>query len=212
MAIAPFLAMTAAEMYGFSTLPPKIAWMACHFSPYGLGLSNLPKNLPAGSLLMVDDITPPHGHDPLLIAEQLSTCVESMQCCGVLLDFQRAGCDETNVIVKQLTEALPCPVAVSACYAKQFDCPVFLPPVPPSVPPEEYLLPWKGREIWLEAGLEGELLILTEQGCKVISLPYSNTETDSFFDQALYCHYTIDTNEKAARFTISCMRLVCITE
>ena len=70
------------------------------------------------------------------------------------------------------------------------------------MPPEEYLLPWKGREIWLEAGLEGELLILTEQGCKVISLPYSNTETDSFFDQALYCHYTIDTNEKAARFTL----------
>ena len=64
MAIAPFLAMTGAEMRNNSVLPDKIAWMACHFSPYGTGLSNLPKNLPAGSLLMVDDITPPHGHDP----------------------------------------------------------------------------------------------------------------------------------------------------
>ena len=202
MAIAPFLAMTGAEMRNNSVLPEKIAWMACHFSPYGAGLSNLPKNLPAGSLLMVDDITPPHGHDPHLIAEQLSMCVEFLQCCGVLLDFQRPGYDETIVIVKQLTEVLPCPVAVSACYAKQFDCPVFLPPVPPSVPLEEYLLPWKGREIWLEAGLEGELLTLTEQGCNVISLTYSDTETDSFFDQELYCHYTIETNEKAARFTL----------
>ena len=60
MAIAPFLAMTAAEMQNSSQLPPKIAWMACHFSPYGLGLSNLPKELPSDSLLMVDDITPPH--------------------------------------------------------------------------------------------------------------------------------------------------------
>ena len=202
MAIAPFLAMTGAEMRNNSVLPEKIAWMACHFSPYGTGLSNLPKNLPAGSLLMVDDITPPHGHDPVLIAEQLSMCVESLQCCGVLLDFQRPGCDETKVIAKQITKALPCPVTVSASYADDLYCPVFLPPVPPSVPPEEYLLPWKGREIWLEAGLEGELLTLTEQGCKVISLTYSNTEADGYSDQGLCCHYTIETNEKAARFTL----------
>ena len=65
MAITPFLAMTAAEMRNISVCPPKIAWMACHFSPYGLGLSNMPKDLPSNSLLIVDDYTPPSGHDPL---------------------------------------------------------------------------------------------------------------------------------------------------
>ena len=202
MAIAPFLAMTGAEMRNNSVLPEKIAWMACHFSPYGTGLSNLPKHLPAGSLLMVDDITPPRGHDPVLIAEQLSMCVESLQCCGVLLDFQRAGCDETKVIAKQLTKVLPCPVAVSASYADNLSCPVFLPPVPPSVPLEEHLFPWKGREIWLETGLDGEVLTLTEQGCNVIPLPYPNYEADGFSDAQLHCHYTIETNEKNARFTL----------
>ena len=58
MAIAPFLAMTAAETRNHSVLPPKIAWMACHFSPYGLGLSNLPQRLPPHALLLLDDITP----------------------------------------------------------------------------------------------------------------------------------------------------------
>ena len=46
MAITPFLAMTAAEFRKKEDLPDKIAWMACHFSPYGLGLSNLPQRLP----------------------------------------------------------------------------------------------------------------------------------------------------------------------
>ena len=92
MAIAPFLAMTAAEMHSCASLPEKVAWMACHFSPYGLGLSNLPKTLPPGSLLMMDDITPPQGHDPDLIAAQLEECVQKFQCSGVLLDFQRTDC------------------------------------------------------------------------------------------------------------------------
>ena len=82
MAITPFLAMTATEMYRNTSLPEKTAWMACHFSPYGLGLSNLPKELPPGSLLIVDDITPPHGHDPVFIAEQLIGCVDQFQCSG----------------------------------------------------------------------------------------------------------------------------------
>ena len=129
MAIVPFLAMTAAEMRSCSVFPEKIAWMACHFSPYGTGLSNLPKDLPSGSILMVDDVTPPHGHDPNFIAQQLSHYVEKFQCSWVLMDFQRWNCMETEAIAKYLTEALPCPAALSACYAKDLDYPVFLPPV-----------------------------------------------------------------------------------
>ena len=202
MAITPFLAMTAAEMRNISVFPPKIAWMACHFSPYGLGLSNMPKDLPSNSLLIVDDYTPPSGHDPAFIAEQLSICIEALQCPGVLLDFQRRGCEEVAAIAKHLANALPCPVAVSECYADDLQCPIFLPSIPPSVPLEAYLAPWKDRNIWLELGLEGEILTLTEQGCQTTPLPHPDPEAEGFFDQTLHCHYSIETDETSARFTL----------
>ena len=202
MAIAPFLAMTAAEMYAVSSLPSKIAWMACHVSPYGLGLSNLPKMLPASSLLVVDDITPPHGHDPVLIAEQLTECVEQFQCCGVLLDFQRIGCEETQTIAESISAALPCPVVVSEAYARKLSCPVFLSPLPPSEALETYLLPWKGREIWLDLGTDGACITLTESGTQIQSLLYPDMELSGFHDHRLFCHYTIRTDEKSAEFTL----------
>ena len=202
MAIAPFLAMTAAEIRNISVMPEKIAWMACHFSPYGLGLSNLPKALPSGSVLMVDDVTPPHGHDPGVLAEQLAKCVEKWNCIGVLLDFQRGGCEETKAITEYLADVLPCPTVVSEAYAQNLACPVFLPPVPPSVSLKTYLEPWQGREIWLELGLEGEMLTLTESGCNVTSLPYPDLDAQGFVEEKLCCHYQIAANEKSARFTL----------
>lgn len=202
MAIAPFLAMTAAEMFAASSLPHKIAWMACHFSPYGLGLSNLPQKLPPGSLLVVDDIIPPHGHDSVLIAKQLAQCVETLQCCGILLDFQREDSWETSALAKHLVQALPYPAVVSEPYAGNLECPVFLPPVPPSVPLETYIRPWIKREIWLELGLEGELLTLTENGCEILPLPYPDPEGNGFADETLHCHHTIKTEKKTARFTL----------
>jgi len=202
MAIAPFLAMTAAEMQNSSQLPPQIAWMACRFSLYGPGLTNLPKVLPAGSLLVMDDSTPLLGHDFQLVIEQLNCCADAFQCSGVLLDFQRKGNEEIQKLVHHLLQDLSCPVTVSEYYARDLDCPVILPPVPPSVPLEEYLLPWKGREIWLELGLDGAILTLTEQGCEAISLPCPDWEKRGFSDDKLHCHYTIETTEKSARFTL----------
>ena len=202
MAMEPILAMTAAEMRNISDFPPRIAWMACHFSPYGLGLSNLPQRLPPGSLLILDDCTPPCRHDPGLVTEQLTLCAETLECCGILLDFQRAGQEETQVLAKHLASTLPCPVAVSECYGTELDCPVFLPPVPPSVPLEEHLFPWKDREIWLELGTEGETLTLTEDGCTATPLPCPDPDKEGFTNETLFCHYTMDTTEKAARFTL----------
>lgn len=202
MALTPFLAMTAAEIEKVSAFPANIAWMACHFSPYGLGLSNLPKDLPPGSLLMVDDITPPHGHDPILIAEQLISCAETLQCSGFLLDFQRQNCPETAALAKHLAQALPCPTAVSESYADDLDCPVFLPPVPASVVPEDYFAPWKDREIWLEIGLCGETLTLTQHGCSVTPLPFPDSYREGFSEPKLHSHYSIETDENSARFTL----------
>ena len=110
MAIRPFLAMTAAEIRGTETLPPKTAWMACHFSPYSTGLSNLPKALPPGSMVILDDITPIHGHDSETIAAQLRPRLDALKCSGVLLDFQRPGYEEAELLAGRLSEALPCPV------------------------------------------------------------------------------------------------------
>ena len=202
MAIAPILAMTAGEIRNISAFPGKIAWMACHFSPYGLGLSNLPKSLPSGSVLMVDDVTPPHGHDPVYVGELLSGCVKKRKCKGVLLDFQRIGCEETRAIAEYLVEVLPCPTVVSEGYARDLDCPIFLPPVPPSVPIEEHLAPWKDREIWLELGLDGEILKLTEAGCETTPLTHPDLDAQGFVEEKLCCHYQIATNEKSARFTL----------
>ena len=64
MAIPQYLAMTAAEMAGTAPLPRYMAWMACHFSPYSTGLTNRPAKLRQGSLLILNDRTPIHCHDP----------------------------------------------------------------------------------------------------------------------------------------------------
>ena len=203
MAIAPFLAMTAAEFRDASSLPPRIAWMACHFSPYGLGLSNLPYELPPNSLLMVDDITPPHGHDPERIVQQLKERVEALRCCGVFLDFQRRNCEETKVITKYIAQALPCPVSVSQWYAEEVvDCAVFLPPPPPSESLEAHILPWIERKIWLELSTDGEIIILTDQGAEICPFSYPDTQIDGFQEKNLCCHYSVQTKEKSARFTL----------
>ena len=202
MAIVPFLAMTAAEMGNVSVFPQKTAWMACHFSPYGLGLSNLPRNLPPQSLLILDDITPIRSHDPGIISTQLQECIRHFGCLGLLLDFQRPCCPEASALIKHLTDSLPCPVIVSACYSGDSVCPVFLPPVPPSVPLREYLLPWEGRDIWLEPGLAGEILTLTEDGCHIAESFCPDPDETGLPEETLHCHYTVDTNEKSARFTL----------
>ena len=43
-------------------MPPRIAWMAMHFSVSGPGLSSRPHRLPPGSLILLDDQTPWNGH------------------------------------------------------------------------------------------------------------------------------------------------------
>ena len=88
MEIPLFLAMTAAELRGAASMPSHPAWMACHFSCYGTGISNVPKRLPAGSMLMLNDRTPMCGHDPELVARMLCDAAEEFQCDSILLDLE----------------------------------------------------------------------------------------------------------------------------
>lgn len=202
MATRQYLAMTAAEIANNPDLPPNIGWMACHFSPYGTGLSNMPPELPEESLLILNDRTPIHGHDPEQIAAQLCACMEELHCAALLLDFQRPDCEETKALIKFLLQAIKRPVVVSDVYAEEQDCPVFLPPVPPSVGLETYFSPWKSRDIWLEIGLDGEQITLTEQGSISIPLPHLTAHETGFSDSKLHCHYKIDVTDTQAQFTL----------
>ena len=200
MAIVPYLAMTAAEMRNCSDFPRNTAWLACHFSPYGTGLSNLPRTLPPSSLLIVDDITPIHGHDPEVIARQLMDRAEVLKLSGILLDFQHPKKQETEELVHYLAEVLPCPVA--APENDSGSSPIFLPPVPPSLSVKEYLLPWRERDIWLDVSFEGEVLTLSEDGCKTAPLSPWNCPEDGYQEETLHCHYHISLRENSAVFTL----------
>ncbi len=199
MALPLYLALTAAEMAG--NLPSdRMAYMACHFSPGGPGLSNLPPELPPGAILILDDSTPIDGHDPDLILKLLAEQVERHRCESVLLDFQRTGIEGQQELASFLAKSLPCPLGVSEQYAQGLPCPVFLSPLPPDKPLAEYLKPWQGRDIWLEAALDGITLTLTEQGCTASPLfgfPENGRSNDK-----LHCHYTIETDRQSAIFQL----------
>ena len=197
-----FLAQTCAEFAQCEEKPKKIAWMACHFSPYGTGLSNLPTTLPEGSMLIVNDRIPVCGHDPLQIVQQLNAAVSDFSCCAVLLDFQRHNSDENRQVAQAVLDGLSCTVGLSHLYAKAFDCPVFLPPPELDVPLDQHLAPWDGREIWLEAALDMAQFTVTEKGCTSLPLPYSPPDGDFFRDDALCCSYRCDIRPDAAVFTL----------
>ena len=197
-----FLAMTAAEIRGRQAFPGRIGWMSCLFSPYGTGLSNFPRTLPPGALLILSDYTPMQGHDPEYITQQLLHCIETFCCSGLLLDFQRPQNEDTAILSRMLAEALPCPVAVPEMYALDLDCGVFLPPVMPSAALKDYLAPWQGREIWLELSLNGEIITLTETGAEAVPLPRFVPPEGGFAETDLHCHYRIETAQDKAAFTL----------
>ena len=199
MAITPYLAMTAAEFAGCGTLPPKVAWMACHFSPYATGVSNLPASLPPGALLILNDTTPIHRHDPDIIVRQLLSLYEDAPFSGVLLDFQRPCSDLTLAIAERLCKALPCPTAVPASLKADDSVSVFLPPCPLQMPLAEYIAPWNGRKIWLELSGEEVVLQVTEQGTSIVS-PCSSTPENGFQDSELLCHYKAEITDHDVSF------------
>ena len=202
MEIPLFLAMTAAEFQSSEHLPAHTAWMGCHFSSYGTGLSNVPKSLPSGAMLMLNDRTPIHGHNPEVVTRTLCETALVLHCDSILLDFQREGYEELKNVVQTVLQNAACPVGVSALYAKELDCPVLLPPIPPHVPPEEVLAPWEGRELWLEVSTEGTEIAVTEEGSRYTPLPNYIPEEEFHVEQSLYCHYQINVDDERILFQI----------
>lgn len=189
MAIRRYLAMTDAE---FSNPLPDAwgaAWMACHFSPYSSGLTNLPQKLPKGSLLILNDRIPPMNCDIGKVSSTLEQIIRTQNCAALLLDFQRRDNPQLQEIADALM-SLPCPVAVSLPYAKELPCPVFLPPVPLLTPVNDYLSSWAKREIWLEVALPSEQITVDRSGSKTEVVESSNYPLP-FRDDSLLCHYQI---------------------
>ena len=196
------LAMTPAEMSSADGIPTKIAWMACHFSPYTLGISNIPSSLPGGSMLILNDRFPCQGHSPSLAAQQLQDAADRLECESVLLDFQRPPEPEAEAVVRSIVDMLPVPVAVTAPYAHGLSSPVFLSPAPLHMELVDWLSPWQGREIWLEAALCQETASVTEQGSIFSPLSAPDMTEGGFFDETLCCSYRTEVLEHAIRFTL----------
>lgn len=203
MAFPITYALTGAEFAVCDRLPEHCAWMACHYSCYGTGLSNQPEHLPAGSMLIVNDRTPPDRHDPGLIVRQLQQMAEQFQAEKILLDFQRRDIKENALVAKAVAEALPCPVGVSSDYARELDCCVFLPPPPLHIPLPDYLQPWQGREIWLEAALTSQVITVTPAGSVIDFLPFAPEIAEGFDEKTLHCRYRIEANTERGIFTLT---------
>jgi len=197
MALPLYLAQSPSETAG-NPLPDNLAYLACHFSPGGTGLCSLPESLPAGAVVILDDSTPMNGHDPVRILDQFSDLLVRYSCESFLLDFQRPDVPGQQDLAGLLCTSLPCPVAVSEGYARALSCPVFLSPLPPDRPLRTHLAPWQGREIWLDAALEGIQLTLTEEGCT--AEPLWDFPEDGFMNEELHCHYLSQTHADAAIF------------
>lgn len=200
MAIQGFLAMTGAELAACPRIPTRVGWMACHFSSWGTGLSNLPRELPEGSLLILNDRFPICGHDRERIGEELNGCIRSLGSSGLLLDFQREGVTEAKALADHLSRVLPCPVAVTAAYARGNDAAVFLPPLPCHVSLEAWTAPWKGRELWLDLSLDREVITLTDKGAQIC--PGDHDFQQGFGDEKLHCHYTAAVEEDKVQFSL----------
>ena len=200
MVLPLYLAMTPGEMAGNFASADHIACLSCHFSPWGRGLSGMPEGLPPECLLILDDRTPMEGHDPERIRRELEELLRKQSCCGLLLDFQRPGNPAQQELARILTASLPCPVGVSEFYARELNCPVFLPPVPVDRPLKDHLIPWQGREIWLEAALDGITLTLTREGCQEAPLP--DFPDTGLQHNGLHCHYAIEVEEASAVFRL----------
>ena len=125
-----------------------------------------------------------------------------LNCESVLLDFQRPPEPEAEAMVSRIASALSCPVAVTERFAKEPDCPVFLSPAPLHLPLADHLAPWRGREIWLEAALCQEEVLITEKGMTRNSIFPTERLDGGFYNEDLRCCYRTEVSEDCIRFTL----------
>lgn len=182
MALPLYLAMTGSEILENGLIPKEFGILSRID-----GLEKLPTWCPAGGMLVITDEAPLGEGD----AKKLERAISDGQFESVLLDFQRPGQPDTQAFARTVAGWKGCPVCVSECYAAELDCPVLLSPVPSDVPVEEYLRPWQGREVWLEAALDGMVITVTGQGAQSKRVLRGEPGEREHFDELLCCHYSM---------------------
>ena len=200
MAFPFYLAMTGAEYFALDEKPAHCAWMACHFSPYGTGLSNMPPPLPENSMLILNDRTPICGHDPGHILDQLLSCLEDGCISRILLDFQRPDCEQTAELARLLAQKLPCAVGISEVYARDLECPIFLAPFPADTPLDQVFQQWKDRDIWLDAANEC-IRIHTDTTGSTVSTEIP-VPREGIFSEEQHCHYQMSVGKNSSDFLL----------
>ena len=191
MVLPLYLAMTGREILAAQPSASRCAYMACHFSPYGLGLSNLPKALPEGAVILLSDRIPPGGHDAEVVVAQLEELVRQFQPKAIVLDLETAGngfCRELAVKCSGISGA---EITVAAAYAKDLPCSVFVGAGALWTPAEKLLKPWQGRKLWVEAVLQRGLVTVTDQGAGYEELPWEPPEEELPVDEDLQVAYRI---------------------
>lgn len=192
-----YIATTAEEMRTLSKLPTHPAWMACHFSPYGTGIINLPRGLPQDSMVILNDRIPPSGHNKSLIADQLN----SIQCSCYLLDFQVPGIRETEEIAVFLTERLEKPVAISEAYQHCSKGPMLL-NLFPHQSLSTSIKTLGNRDIWLEVTTDTESLTVSKTDCNWDYLPASDTALFRHTSIRLHSQYEFRIHDDCAKFLL----------
>lgn len=198
MEFALYLAMTPGEMAA-RPLPEHPAWMACHFENGKPGITDLPIEPLPGGLLILNDEIPMDGQEPEVILGQLRGILINHHFVGLLLDFQRPAAPNTLALAETLRNGLLCPVIAPPAWSPDGQ-PVFLPPVPPDISLAAYLVPWQGRDIWLEIGTGGTRISLTADGAKTLPAVPAEAEAAAMHDQKLHCHYRLETSGNCATF------------
>lgn len=165
-----YFALTAGELAAWEG--ENAAWMACQFASGNDGLSNLPQALPPNSLLILNDQTPAHQHDPARIQKELQETLEKFGCSGLLLDFERKPTESSGAIAKAAAKAaaelgLFCAVPESYLDCGK-DAALFLPmPAPLSEPDFP-----QSRPLVLELAPRALQLFVTEKGAEEKIVPY----------------------------------------
>lgn len=200
MGLPLYLACTAEELSDMNPGAGSVAYMACHFSPYGNGLLPLPETLSRCDMLILNDRIPVMQHDPDTVLRQLSDFLEQTGADSLLLDLQRPEVPRTKAMVKAAT-TLPCAVGVTACYAGCSNGPVLVEmPMhhPLAAAPER----WPERVLWLDAACNTQRITVTEAGASHASLPPDRPQGICHRDEKLCCSYHMDVLEDRAEFTL----------
>ena len=67
---------------------------------------------------------------------------------------------------------------------------------------QEHFAPWAGREIWLDLAVDAEIITLTAEGAVIAPVVLEESPPLCHREERLHCHYSIETGEDFARFTL----------